>query len=91
MFLFIKKKLGVAAAIPTLSMLWYSVDNAVVGQATARKVTALRRLPHGSNGAAALGERTSALAVPPPHRGPRKAPAFGGEEEPPHEHERGHA
>ena len=66
LFLFIKKKLGVAAAIPTLSRLWYSVDNAVGGQTTARKVTALRQLPQGSDGAATLGERTSALAVPPP-------------------------
>ena len=67
LFLFIKKKLGVAAVIPTLSMLWYSVDNAVVGKATARKVTALWQLPQGSDGAVTLGERTvsTKVEIPP--------------------------
>ena len=67
LFLFIKKKLGVAAEIPTLSRLWYSVDNAVVGLATARKLAALRQFPHGSNGAATLGERTVStnVEIPP--------------------------
>ena len=50
-----------------MSRLWYSVDNAVVGQITARKVTALRQLLQGSNGAATLGERTVStnVEIPP--------------------------
>ena len=43
-----------------MSMLRYSVDNAIVGRTIARRMTAMRQLPQGSDGAATLGERTTA-------------------------------